>query len=489
MQPIFAQQVIATVPAGAYPQSAAVDSMTNVTYVANSCGNDPTCASVGTVTVINGTTNTVVATVAVGYLPYAIAVNPATNQVYVVNNCGSDPNCASNGTVSVIDGASNNVTATVTVGSSPYNVAVNSVTNKIYVTNVCGTDLTCATQSGTVTAIDGATLGTISVPVGANPYAPVVNSVTNKIYVPNACGNDPTCAYPYVVGTVTVIDGVTNNPTSVNVGIYPVAADVDTVANQIYVANECGDDPSCGSAGTMAVIDGTSLATMDVPVGGYPLTIGVNSAMHKIYVPADCSGDPTCNGEPNGTVSVIDGTQLLSQYVSIPAGSLPYTMAVNSVANKIYVANLCGNASSCPNPIGTVTVIDGATLSFANVNVGNQPYGLAVNTATNLVYVPNYSDSTVSVINGASPTALRFVPLAQPCRAVDTRPAGRGRRSDSRGHLPEFPHSTRGKLQHSRDGRGVLAECHSDSAWATRRVPHHLAYRRVAASRFHHELV
>jgi DNA-binding beta-propeller fold protein YncE len=37
---------------------------------------------------------------------------------------------------------------------------------------------------------------------------------------------------------VTVIDGATNNTTTVAVGSYPQAVAVNSVTNQIYVANE-----------------------------------------------------------------------------------------------------------------------------------------------------------------------------------------------------------------------------------------------------------
>jgi DNA-binding beta-propeller fold protein YncE len=414
----------------------------------------------------------VIATVPVGPYPQSSAVNPVTNKIYVVNNnCIDYPNpCAGNGTVTVIDGTTL-ATNTVTVGSNPYGVAVNPITNKIYVANICGNDVTCSSSSGTVTVIDGVSLTTTTVSVGANPYVPVVNSVTNKIYVPNACGNDPTCASPYSSGTVTVIDGATNNPTSVTVGILPDALDVNTVTNQIYVANECGDDPNCASTATMTVIDGASLATTDVAIGGYyPYAIAVNSVTNKIYVPSLCSGDPSCQGDPNGAVTVVDGATLATTDVaiggyypyyaiavnsvtnkiyvpsdcygdpscqgepngtvtvidgatlattSVPAGFSPNTMGVNSVTNRIYIANQCGSDPTCQSN-GTVTVIDGATLAFTNIGVGNDPYGLALNSATNRVYVPNYNDGTVSVIDGTP--ALQFVPLSQPCRAVDTRP-------------------------------------------------------------------
>jgi len=446
--PVFAQQVIATLPVGSYPQSSAVNSTTNKIYVVNYCGNDPNCASSGTVTVIDGPTNNTLS-VNVEAFPVTVAVNSVTNKIYVVNNCGSDLFCSSDGTVTVIDGATL-ATNTVTVGSNPYGVAVNSVTNKIYVTNICGTDVNCSTDSGTVTVIDGATLGTVTVAVGANPYPPAVNAVTNKIYVPNACGNDPTCNTDN--GTVTVIDGATNNPTSVNVGIYPVAADVNTATNKIYVANNCGDDPNCGSTATMTVIDGVSLGTTDVHVGGYfPVAIAVNSATNKIYVPADCVGDVSCQGDPNGTVSVIDGATVA--YTSVASGSNPSTMALNSATNKIYVANQCGGDPSCQTFNGSVTVIDGATLAFTNIGVGSDPYGLAVNSATNRVYVPNFcgsdpscntSNGTVSVIDGTPPTALQFVPLPSPCRAVDTRPE-RGGGGPIQGGIPQnFPISGAG---------------------------------------------
>src|ERR1035437_3152841 len=110
----------------------------------------------------------VIATIPVGVEPASSAVNSTTNKIYVPNACGSDPNCAGYGTVTVIDGATL-ATTTVTVGSNPYGVAVNSATNKIYVANICGNDVTCSSYSGTVTVIDGVSLSTTSVSVGANP--------------------------------------------------------------------------------------------------------------------------------------------------------------------------------------------------------------------------------------------------------------------------------------------------------------------------------
>ncbi|HZL68959.1 MAG TPA: hypothetical protein VFC29_16685, partial [Candidatus Limnocylindrales bacterium] len=73
-------------------------SVTNKIYVGNACGNDLTCKSAGTVSVINGATNSVVP-VAVGDTglnPALLAVNATTDRIYVPN--------PADGTVSVIAG-------------------------------------------------------------------------------------------------------------------------------------------------------------------------------------------------------------------------------------------------------------------------------------------------------------------------------------------------------------------------------------------------
>src|SRR5437899_8336097 len=69
------------------------------------------------------------ATIPAGTRPWLAAVNPVTNTTYVVNEG------VANGTVTVIDGATNAVITTVAVGVEPLGVAVNATTNKVYVTD------------------------------------------------------------------------------------------------------------------------------------------------------------------------------------------------------------------------------------------------------------------------------------------------------------------------------------------------------------------
>jgi hypothetical protein len=106
--------------------------------VANRCGQDPTCTSAGSVSLlmgdgVGGFTPFASSPLTVGYSPTAVAVGDFNGDgipdLAVVNQCGSDPTCASPGTVMMMkgDGAGNfNAFANspVTVGGAPDAVSV-----------------------------------------------------------------------------------------------------------------------------------------------------------------------------------------------------------------------------------------------------------------------------------------------------------------------------------------------------------------------------
>jgi DNA-binding beta-propeller fold protein YncE len=304
--------------------------------------------------------------------------------------------------------------ATVPAGTSPFAVAVNPVTNKTYVANISCSSLPCP-SAGTVTVIDGATNNTATVPVGVFPQAIAIDPVTNQIYVANKCGNDLNCGGN--LGTVTVIDGVTNNSIAVTVGVKPDALAVNSVTNEIYVANYCGNDLSCQSAGTVTVIDGATNKTTSVNSGNFPTDVEVNSSINRIYVINKCGDDHTCLGA--GTATVIDGAT--NNTTTVNVGLSPNLAAVNVISNEIYVANTSCTNAPCPIS-GTVTVIDGATNNTTTVNVGVFPYSLAINALTNKIYVANKcgndltctSLGTVTVIDGATNNTVTITVGAAP---------------------------------------------------------------------------
>src|SRR6266581_3877710 len=147
---VHAEAVTGTVAVGENPDGIAVDNATNKIYVSN-YGNNGTFPS--TVSVINGSTNTVVATIVVGAHPSGVGVNVVSDEVYVSNSA--------DGTVSVISGTTNTVLKVILVGRSPQGVGVATSTNEIYVAD---------SLDNAVSVIDGHTNTLIkTITVGNDP--------------------------------------------------------------------------------------------------------------------------------------------------------------------------------------------------------------------------------------------------------------------------------------------------------------------------------
>ena len=123
-----------------------------------------------------------------------------------------------------------------------------------------------------------------------------------------------------------------------------------------------------------------------VAVGSDPQAIAVNSATDQVYV--------VNNDNVHRTVTVIDGrvpdpsagwVPQSDGTTTVPMGLDFGPIAINPATDRIYVANANGGSQ------GTVTVINGSDNS----------------TATGLVYVGNCGDNTVTVIDGAVPSAVQ----------------------------------------------------------------------------------
>jgi DNA-binding beta-propeller fold protein YncE len=324
--------------------------VTNKIYVANS--------GTSNVTVIDGNTKSTTTitdpNVAGARLSaVAIAVNQTTNKIYVVNTSFDSP-----GNVTVIDGATN-TTTTVTDpnANTPHAVAVNSKTNKVYVANQ-GSGYP-GPNHGNVTIIDGATNSTSTV-ADANAVAPqaiAVNEVTNKIYVANI--NDTSLSEN---GGVTVIDGATNSANSVKDpnAIAPIALTVDPATNKIYVANEgslpefSGNNPGC-----VTIIDGATSATVTVidPHANGPDAVAINAMADKIYV------------ANSGSVTVIDGGATATSHTlsSVLEGTGSGTVTSSPAGIN------CGTSCTASFATGTAVILDashssGSTFSGWSTN-------------------------------------------------------------------------------------------------------------------------
>jgi YVTN family beta-propeller protein len=305
---------IATIPVGHEPVGVAVNSLTDMAYVATRADN--------AVTVINGLT--VVDTVPVGTYDRQLAVNPVTNKVYVTNFLSSN--------VSVIDGSTDRVIATIPVGPQPFGVGVNPVTNKIYVSSL---------RMNSVSVIDGSTDKVVDrIPTRqSGAYHIGVNTRTDMVYVV-----DVGCCQNFG-HSVTVIDGATDKVVAiVDIGhkVNPQTLAVDEANNKVYVGDACSGEartfPECLSApgNIVSVIDGASNTLVgQISVGTLPFGLAADNERNIIYVP----------NLFDNTVSVIDGATD-SVIDTVPVGTLPAGAGVNTSTNRVYVSNEADNTVS-----------------------------------------------------------------------------------------------------------------------------------------------
>jgi YVTN family beta-propeller protein len=143
-----------------------------------------------------------------------------------------------------------------------------------------------------------------------------------------------------------------------------------------------------------------------VPAGNVPYGVAVNSTTNQIYV-ANYS---------DGTVTVIDGAN--NNTTTVNVGVEPYAVAVNPTTNKIYVANYCGSDPNCASA-GTVTVIDANNnYSTLTVTVGYYPVALAVNSTTNKIYVSNSYGNDPT---GSSPGTVTVIDANNYCDGTSGR--------------------------------------------------------------------
>jgi YVTN family beta-propeller protein len=97
---------------------------------------------------------------------------------------------------------------------------------------------------------------------------------------------------------------------------------------------------------------------------------------------------------------------------TVATGNTPVAICIDTVTDRIYVANYMDNS---------VTVINGTTNATATIGIGAEPLGIAVNPATHIVYAADGSDNAVSVINGTT-NAVSSVNIGNQSWAVAVNP-------------------------------------------------------------------
>lgn len=275
------------------------------------------------------------------------------------------------------------VTATVSLPGPPTAIVVNPVSKQTYVAYEYFYQ-SCTPLYG-CRGYTGTKAATIN--ESTNSVATLWSGYAEEIFAGEQLGTvaaNPVTNQVYVLPVccgVTVIDGATNTATPIDVSNFGLFA---AAVNPL--TNKIYVTNDYIPAGfTVAIIDGATNATTTItdPKAVGPWAVDANPATNKIYV--------ANNGSAN--VTVIDGAT--NTFASVPAGNSPIAVAVNPITNKVYVVN-----NTATN--GTVTVIDGATNATTTVPVGGSPTAIGINPVTNKIYVANNGSNNITVIDGAT---------------------------------------------------------------------------------------
>jgi YVTN family beta-propeller protein len=298
--------IVTTIPAGTFPSWVSVDPTPNLIYVADwNPGGGP-----GSVTVINGATNTVQQTIKTGGGTRSVAVNPTTHLAYSVSQTSS--------IVQVIDITKTKpIVATLPGLSHPWHIALNPALNRAYVTEP---------QIGQVMVLDTSPAPPLPpqlvaiLLVGRNDWDAVVDPTTNRFYV----GTAPPAK-------ISVFDGNTNALiATIPISTTDSAPDrmaINSTTHRLYISIQ-------GPSDNETVIDTqANQVVATVPLSGVPDGVAVDPTTNQIYV-GDVYSD--------GYLWQIDGATntVVSQIVP---GQVPLGVTYDPTSNIIYTANAYGN--------------------------------------------------------------------------------------------------------------------------------------------------
>jgi YVTN family beta-propeller protein len=256
------------VQSGQTPRDLAYDSADRKMFVADVYSN--------TVSVVNTTNNKVIDTIPTGSITDGVVYDSKNGNVYAIN-AGSP--------VTVIKASNDKVIGSITVGSNSLG-GVFAANGEVYVFNQ---------GSGSVSVIDGATNTVLTTIHGLpSPVAGAYDSTNGKMYVAN-----------YDSGGVSIIDTTTNqliNTLPGNGGLAGALFDPDN--NLIYVANQGhqGNGPAGNTLLTISGTNDTLLGSVVIP-GPSPVGMAYNPHNHNIYVTNFGSND-----QPGNTVTRVSTT-------------------------------------------------------------------------------------------------------------------------------------------------------------------------------------
>jgi len=348
------------VAVGGVPNGIAFDPDNGNLYVAN--------FAPGTLSVINGSTNSVVTTINLNFpvSPWDVGYNPHNGDIYVSET--------KNGAVSVVSGKNNTLITNVAVGDDmlsgdhddrPNGVAYDPFNTAMYVA-MYGSGFLAEINSDTNTLFANA-------PLGYDPY--VNRGLWGVAFDPSNCNF---YASNELANTLTVINAATDLfVSSISVDRSPNGVAVETVQGPsygyVFVANY--------AANSISVIDEASNRVIDtIGVGQNPDGIALDPVTGDFYVAN--FGD--------GTVSVIDGV----------TDSVVNTLNVGSGASDVAYDPLNGNMYVTDSNLGAVSIISTGHNSSATSTVDSD--NTAISTCSATATSSNSTETSVASTTSAT---------------------------------------------------------------------------------------
>jgi YVTN family beta-propeller protein len=370
------------------PSDLAINRKTNTVYTVWVGGDDGTGFASDFISAIDGKTDEIVATIGVRDHPFGLAVDEKANLVYV-SEVGGNPAVVNpgptvsggGGTISVIDGKTNTVIETIDIpappnarfgytdpptvtsgqpieNGAPGEIAFDPETGLLWVANTGEIPLDpqmCCTVPGVLSAYDTKTKqwvrgGVDGIPAGVTPIQPVVDTKANRVYVGSLHSNEVTVVNSHTLKTVAHIDVLPE----------PYGIDVDPRRHRLYVGHldpravlETGDGTAevTPYRSVLEVID-TETNKLQKPVyaGSFTGGVAVNPLTGRVYV----------SNLPTATVTILSPALKVIQEVDVGYG--PRLPAFNPSTDKLYVGNSAH--SSYPN--------------FANAGLDGLPDSISV---------------------------------------------------------------------------------------------------------------
>jgi YVTN family beta-propeller protein len=334
-------------------------------------------------------------TITVGRCPLKAAVDPVTHNVYVTND--------EDGTVSEINGATETVDHTISAPGAPISIAIDPNTGLGWVTNFEGAGV------GEINTLNNSYLGYAPTsyagdPVsdsGAETYGIAIDPVSQHLWVSDAFPNTGELSELSEGGAALVRHNtvVTDDPGPT--GAQPHGVALDVKADRIFTANLGNDTMSVMNAKSGAVLDKVNLESY----GAGPEAIYYDAPENRIFLTMSSVAGATGDDAVNGQMLVLNGSTY-KKIATVHTDIDPSDIAVDPADHVIFVANQSSGSTQLGSPASLTVINDDSYRVEQTVLTppDSESDGVTVDPETHTVYVVNESEcgtsnGSVSVVN------------------------------------------------------------------------------------------